>query len=444
MKYRLFCGLFVVAVCALSLALPGCSSKPQERPEPPPADVIVEQSISQDVQLYIRSQGETRASQFVSVPARVSGFLKEIKFKPGDVVKEGQQLFQIEPDDYIAALEALEAELKVNQAKEALARSNFERAKKLFESKTIAPEDFQTQTALLQEALGNIDRTKAAITRAKLNLSYTSIVSPVTGKTGPNPIDLGNLVGPGSSQELITVAQMDPIHVYFDIPESHFNVIQEKAQREKTDAVEASGGDFSISLIAKPDEDRGFDYHGKIQLTDNTLDLSTGTIILRGEISNPDYHIFPGQICRIRIPAEHFPDAVLVREEAINSDLNTKFLLLVDKEGVVRRRNVKIGSVFGGMRVILAGLKAGETYIYQGVQKARIDEKVNPMSEAEYAKKHNLLINGNGNGNGKHSDSPADSEAASEAALAPTEEGATSEPSSSSVDETPLDEKAAE
>ena len=414
MKYRLFCGLFVVAVCALSFVLPGCSSKPQGRPAPPPAEVVVDQSITQDVQLYFRTRGEIVASHFVSIPARVAGLLKEIKFEPGDIVQEGQPLFEIEPDDYIAALESLEADLKVNQAKEALARSNFERAKKLFESKTIAPEDFQTQTALLQEALGNIDRTKAAITRAKLNLSYTSIVSPITGKTGPNKIDLGNLVGPGSSRvELITVAKIDPIHIYFDISDSQFEDIQEKlkslavtkADGVKTINVSSSQedglvSDFSTAVIAGPnDSDEGFDFHGRIQLTDNIIDVTTGTITLRGEISNPDYRLFPGQICRVRIPSELISNAVLVREEALNSDLNSKFLLLVDKEGVVRRRNVKTGALINGrMRVILAGLKAGETYIYQGVQRAKIDEKVVPMSLEEYTKKHNLLINGNGNG----------------------------------------------
>ncbi len=491
MTNRLFRDVFAGLACFSLLIYSGCSSARQEPPKPPPSEVIVDQSITQDVQLYIRTQGDTRASQFVSIPARVAGFLKEIKFKPGDLVQEGQPLFQIESDDYQAALNSLNAELKVNQAKEALARANYDRSKKLFETKTISPEDFQTQNALLQEAIGNIDRTNAAITRAKLNLSYTSVVSPLTGKTGPNLVDLGNLVGPGSTRtELVTVAKMDPIYVYFDISDSQFNTIlgdskkaasrnpavqtrnvsltvqsgdqpapelniapiltefqdpettveppvlgeQKPSTQEFTPAdnwsVSPEGrgfsGKFSIAMISGPNAsaDEGFDFHGTLQLTDNTIDQSTGTIILRGEIPNPDYRIFPGQICRVRIPTDVIPNAVLVREEAVNSDLNTKFLLLVDKDKIVRRRNVKIGELVNGrMRVILAGLKAGETYIYQGIQKAKIDDPVEPLTKEEYEKRHDLLINGNGKGKGNDNGKakPAEGE---QAPPAKAEEGA--------------------
>ncbi len=493
MTNRLFRDVLAGFACFSLLVYSGCSSARQKPPEPPPSEVIVDQSITQDVQLYIRTQGDTRASQFVSIPARVAGFLKEIKFKPGDLVQEGQPLFQIESDDYRAALNSLEAELKVNKAKEALAKANFDRSKKLFDLGTVSPEDYQTQTALHQEALGNIDRTNAAIARAKLNLGYTSVVSPLTGKTGPNLVDLGNLVGPGSTKtELVTVAKMDPIHVYFDISDSQFNTIlgdsKKAASRnpavqtlnvsrtvqvgeqtppdfsvapiltefqdpettveppvlgEKKPSVQeftpannwsvspegrGFSGKFSIAMISGPDAsaDEGFDFHGTLQLTDNTIDQSTGTIILRGEIPNPDYRIFPGQICRVRIPTDVIPNAVLVREEAVNSDLNTKFLLLVDKDKVVRRRNVKIGELVNGrMRVILAGLKPGETYIYQGIQKAKIDAPVEPLTKEEYEKKHDLLINGNGkgngNGNGNGKPKPAEGE---QAPPAKAEEGA--------------------
>ena len=409
MTRRLFYGTLTVVLCFCVLMACGCSLSPQGQPTPPAAEVVVDQSITQDVQLYIRVYGNTESSQFVTIPARVTGFLKEIHFQPGELVQEGQPLFQIEPDDYKAALESLEAELKINIAKELLARANFERAQELIEKRTISPQEFQTFAAQLQEALGNIDKTKASITRAQLNLSYTDIRSPVTGKTGPDKVHLGNLVGPGTT--LITVAKLDPIHVYFDISDAHFNAIQKNAKKvtqADSSSVSPEGqgfsGKFSIAFISGPDvsADEGFDHEGTIQLTDNEIDPSTGTLILRGEVSNPDYRIFPGRICRVRIPTELISDAVLVREEAINSDLNTKFLLVVDKDNVVRRRNVKIGELVNGrMRVILIGLKPGETYIYQGIQRAKIDEKVVPLTKAEYEKKYNLQVGDNGNGNGK-------------------------------------------
>jgi multidrug efflux pump subunit AcrA (membrane-fusion protein) len=196
--------------------------------------------------------------------------------------------------------------------------------------------------------------------------------------------------------------------VEFDISDADFNAIQQNAKKvSQADNLSISpegqgfSGKFSIAIMRGPDAsaDGGFDYEGTLLLTDNTLDASTGTILLRGEIPNPDYRIFPEQICRVRIPAELIPNAVLVREEALNSDLNTKFLLVVDKDYTVRRRNVKIGELVNNrMRVILAGLRPGETYIYQGLQRARIDEKVVPLTQEEYDKKYDFLINGNGNG----------------------------------------------
>jgi len=410
MTRRLHYGTFAVVVCTSLLLISGCSSGKKEPPAPPAAEVIIDQSIMQDVQLYIRTNStEIRASQFVEIPARVTGFLNEIKFLPGDIVQEGQPLFQIEPDDYQAALDSLEAELKISIAKELLARANYERAETMVKTLAISPQEFQTFAANHQEALGNIDKTKASITRAKLNLGYTNVTSPVTGKTGPNKVDLGNLVGPGST--LITVAKMDPIHIYFDISDSQFNAILNKSRRvvqadNRSVSPEGRGfsGKFSIAIISGPaaSSDEGFNYEGTLELTDNTFDESTSTIIMRGAVPNPDYHIFPGQVCRVRIPTELIPDAVLVREEAINSDLNTKFLLLVDKDNVVRRRNVKIGELVNGrMRVILAGLKAGETYIYQGIQRAKIDETVAPLTAEEYEKKYNLAVGGSNNGNVK-------------------------------------------
>ncbi len=504
------CGFLLVS--ALLFSFSGCAKKRAERAAPPPAEVIVDQSYARDVQLYINTQGYTKGSLQVSIPARVTGFLREIKFVPGDFVQEGQPLFLIEPDDYVATLNAAEAQLKVDIAKEALAKANLDRTKKLFDAKTTPLEDYQTSLAIHQETIAQIDKSQSVIDRAKLNLGYTTINAPIGGKTGPNLVDRGNLVGPGTGRtELVTIAKMDPIHVYFDVSDSTFNefiqkirldenrqrrldrlhkewsatehpesrksvaanktteavrnvstiAVSQTAAGEETDnasapfgirplnqdataseapaASEASvtpaptattttkvqmldeenlvGLTFSIAVLGNAESDENnFAYEGNITLSDNEIDQSTGTIILRGEIPNPNYEIYPGQICRVRIPSEMIPQAVLVREEAINSDLNTKFLLLVDKDGVVRRRNVRIGDLINGKeRVILAGLKPGETYIYQGIQKAKIDEKVVPMSREEYDKKHGLLINGNGHAKGNGSVTADETKTESEA-----------------------------
>ena len=415
--------LLLIPIFLVILYQSGCKRQQLVRAKAELPDVIVEKSFIQDVQLYIRTQGHTEASQSVSVPARVVGFLQEIKFKPGDLVKEGQPLFTIEPDDYLAALNSYEAQLKIDEAKEMLAKSNLDRGKGLFDSKTIALEQYQSLNAAFLEALGNKDRTNAAIVRAKLNLNYTTINSPIEGKTGPNLVDRGNLVGPGSSRtDLVTINNMDPIFVYFDISDSEFNEFKDKVEAKNAsngngntldnESVSPEGRGisttFAISMLSvnngNDSDKEDFPYVGTINLTDNTINQGTGTIMLRGEIPNPDYRIFPGQICRVRIPTEKIPGAILVREDALNSDLNSKFILVVDKDNYVRRRNIKIGELIDKKyRVVEAGLKPDETYIYRGIQRAKINEQVNPYSQEEYDEKYNLVVE-----NGKKPAQPAE------------------------------------
>ncbi|MGL6227233.1 MAG: efflux RND transporter periplasmic adaptor subunit [Thermoguttaceae bacterium] len=397
--------LLCLCFCLCCFTLIGCGKKVVQRPAPAAPVVVVDKVVEKEIQLHINTTGHTEASQYVSVPARVVGFLQAIQFVPGEMVKEGQPLFLIEQADYIAALNSEEAQLKVNEAKAMLDKANLDRNQQLRESKTISEEEYQSTLADYQIALAQIDVSKAAIDRAKLNLSYTQINSPIGGKTGPNLVDQGNLVGPGSEKiVLATVAKLDPLFVYFDVSDADFNAFMLEYQKNKEEAKQRGEpiaedekemhAPFSITILSSTSVigEVQNTYNGTIKLVDNTIDRSTGTITLRGEVPNPDFLIFPGQICRVQIPYGKGGKAakeqsILIREEAINSDLNTKYVLLVDKDNIVRRRNIKIGPLLDDrMRVVLSGLKPGETYIYEGIQRARIDDPVKPMSGEEYEK----------------------------------------------------------
>lgn len=395
--------LLCLSLCCLSLI--GCGKKVVQRPAPAAPVVVVDKVVEKEIQLHINTTGHTEASQYVSIPARVVGFLQEIKFVPGEMVKEGQPLFLIEQADYIAELNAAESQRKVNEAKAMLSKANLDRNQLLRESKTISEEEYQSTLADYQIALAQIEVSKATIDRAKLNLSYTEINSPLGGKTGPNRVDQGNLVGPGSEKiVLATVAKLDPLFVYFDVSDSDFNAFMLEYQKNKEEAKQRGepivedekemNAPFNITILSSTSVigEVQNTYNGTIKLVDNTIDRSTGTITLRGEVPNPDFLIFPGQICRVQIPYGKGGKAakeqsILIREEALNSDLNTKYVLLVDKDNIVRRRNIKIGPLLGDrMRVVLSGLQSGETYIYEGIQRARIDDPVKPMSGEEYEK----------------------------------------------------------
>lgn len=468
---------YLFLTISLSLTLFGCA-KPQGGPQaPPPPEVVVDKAIIKDVQLYINTRGTTAASQFVEVPARVTGFLKEMKFKPGDIVQQGQPLFEIESDDYIAILRSSQAQLDVDKAKARLAKANLVRTEGLYKIGTVSPEDYDTAVAAYEEAIANIARTEATIARAELNVGYTKIYAPVGGKTSVEEVHVGNLVGPNSvNVNLVSIRKMDPIYVDFDITNFQFNDVLEKSKpelalnnrahlarekwtpestkdtaihtpavtpqkyleenkpsllpsQEKTEKIRREeeqlhpqtiavsrriqsdepvseqgadpnwnvsprgrgfNGEFSISLMNRPNmgDDVTYPYSGKITLTDNQILSDVGTIRMRGEIANPDYVIFPGQICRVRIPTDLLKDAILVREEAINFDLNTTYVLIVDAENKVRRRNVVIGElVEGRYRVITTGLRGDETYIHQGIQRAKIDDVVTPITTEEYEKR---------------------------------------------------------
>ncbi|MGL6196250.1 MAG: efflux RND transporter periplasmic adaptor subunit [Thermoguttaceae bacterium] len=412
----------MLVVLLLFSSVTGCKNGgPPKRPEMPPAVVVVDVSETRDVQLYIETHGLAKSSQEVDIPARVTGILEQIKFKPGDIVQEGQPLFVIEQTDYIATLKSVEAQLESNIASEILAKANLKRAKDLFDSQTISPEEYQTNLANYQQTVAAIKQAEAAIDKAKLNLSYTTINSPVLGKTGPNLVDIGNLVGPGSSNiTLINVAKMDPLFVYFDISDADFNAMQARMYKERTKIYDSHnptaeerkfdnpntnspqvlnvdvspegrgvGTRFLVSVLDNPKNgETPYPHEGTIELVNNTLEPLVGKITLRGILPNPDYMIFPEQTCWIRIPTEMLPGAVIVRETAINSNLNSKFVLLVDENNIVRSQDVKLGPLLDdGMRVILKGMKPGMRYIYEGVQKARVDSEVEPLTKEEYDEK---------------------------------------------------------
>lgn len=435
----------LLAAFVVLFSLPGMTGcrKAAVKPPIPVPEVIVEPVVIRDVTPYISRTGEARAFEFVEVPARVSGFLRKVRYTPGDFVKVGDPLFLIEPDQYAADVQAAEAQLASAKARLKLDEANLVRTTKLLPSGAKNEEDLQTDTAQRDESEAAVLRAEASLASARLNLSYTDVRSPIAGKTDRNFVDVGNLVSPnaisisGNEENhsvLTTVAGMDPIYIYFDISDYQFNSLREYAKQNKspaalelieklkklkesrlkpaaddtgvgTDAdadvpvetpessepaVEPDTDDqkaipieieFEISLIkgATP-EKSDYPYRGIIGMASNVIDNTTGTITIRGEIPNEDYAIFPGQICRVRIPLWTVKDAVLVRQEAIGADMNQRYVYVVDAENKAHRRVVELGDPQSdGTRVIVSGLKQGDRYVVSGIQKVRDGAVVKPV-----------------------------------------------------------------
>jgi RND family efflux transporter MFP subunit len=436
--------LFSCLFCLSLLLLSGCTSKggaagPAGAASAAKPEVIVDRVAQDDVQIYIYTEGRTVPSSSVDIRARVSGYLEKLFFEPGAIVKEGDRLAQIEQATYEVALAAAKAELSSNKAKADLAKANLERAKVLLERTTIAAEEFQTQQANYDMALAAVELANTSIRNAELNLQYTDMRSPITGKTTKNLVDIGNYVSPtGALAVLLSITQLDPMYVEFKLSDRQFSDLKDRIGFREVfnQTTSAPIESQSVSTIERPLALTGmpvdvslmtgmnvfnFDFNipGKVvALVDNQINWNTASFTLRAEVKNPllktanaeDYMIYPGQVCRVRIPYEKVEKAVLIREEAILTDLDTKYVLVVSKgmfhpkdavgnplkdadgkekqpyeTDIVSRRDIQLGRLLDTqMRIVQGGLKPGESYIVQGVQRVRIGSEVLPTTFEDY------------------------------------------------------------
>lgn len=445
MSDRIICRIFFLCLSCLSLSLlSGCTKQAGAGPAgsggAPKTEVIVDSVGMEDAQIYIYSEGRTVPSNSVDIRARVSGYLEELFYKPGEIVKKGAPLALIEQATYEVARDAAKAELSTAKAQALLAEANLERSRNLLARGTITTEEFQTQQANYDVALAAIERANAAIRNAELNLQYTKMESPITGKTTKSLVDIGNFVRPDGSQAvLLSISQLDPMYVEFHLNDRQYFDLKErlglrdafdKAMNATAEDVQPEGGSGqSLALTGMPVDvslQTGvnafhFDYNipGKtVTLVDNQINWSTARVTLRAEIRNPllkmdgveDYLIYGGQACRVRVPYETVKDAIMIREQAILTDLDTKYVLVVakgmyqpkdprgnplkDENGneipeyetdIVQRRDIELGRLLDTqMRIVLHGLKPGESYIVQGVQRVRIGMEVQPTTLEDY------------------------------------------------------------
>lgn len=401
-----FAGIFAMILIA------GCSNPPPAMTPPTTIDVKVAVPITHRIVEWDEYTARLEPIEFVEVRARVGGFLQSIHFKEGQIVKKGDLLCVIDPRPYTAELHRSEAELAEAQARETEAKSmlaqaeadkkeavaqeileqkRMKRAEQLLAEKAISKEDYDTrESALVQSsaavessgsriesaksaivaATAAIGTAEAAIESAKLNLTYTEVRSPVTGRVSKRIVTEGNLVSGGTAEStlLTTIVSLDPIHCYFDADESAFLKYQRLAQSGKR----GSSRDVKNPVfVALADEKPNFPHKGHMDFVDNRMDPNTGTMRGRAILRNTDLTLTPGLFARLRLPGSASYEAILIPDLSIGSDQSVKFVYVVEEDGTIRRQEVKIGPTVHGLRVIREGLKGTEKIITQGTQRVR-------------------------------------------------------------------------
>lgn len=348
---------------------------PSNTAKPPAPAVEVATPVIQDVVTYNDFTGNLASVESVEIRARVEGYLRRVAFEDGAFVKAGDVLFEIEPEDYKAEHDRALADLKSAQANLERAQQDYERVQQAVKSGAVSKQEVSTYKAQRDMAEAAVIAAKAALDQAELDLSYTRIESPIDGKISRNYVDAGNLVGAGENTLLARVVKMDPIYVYFNASESEYLDYIKDVRGHL--AQEPNQLPLYLSLANKED----YAYQGHLDYMDNMVDPQTGTIQIRGIVPNPDNELYPGMFIRIRIPTQTIPNAVLVQQKAIGTDIGGKYLLVVDADNIVRHRPVELGARRGLLQVVTSGLLAGETYIVSGLQSVYPGAEVIPMPD---------------------------------------------------------------
>ena len=359
----------------IAAVLVGACQKAPEVVPPAPPEVTVTTPIQKDVTVFQEFVGSTEAFKSVNIRARVQGFLDSMHFEPSSFVRDGQLLFVIEPEPYEAQRDRAAAGLKAAEAGLARAESDLDRLEQAVRTNAVSQQEVTRARAERDQASAGMLQAQAELTNAEIQLEYTAIETPISGMVSRNFVDMGNLVGAGEATLLTTVRQIDPIYAYFEVSERFVaRSLEERGGHKDPDEDEQ----LSATLLL---DETGLEIEGQIDSLENTVDADTGTIRIRGIFPNPDAKVFPGMFVRVRLPGESYPNALLVEETALGTDLGGRYLMIVGDGDIVERRYIEPGQLQDdNTRLILSGLEPGERYITVGLQRARPGMPVTPRT----------------------------------------------------------------
>jgi len=360
----------VIALCTVAaLCSSGCGQPTDAKAAapgagaPPPPAVAVAPAVMRAVRDLEEFTGRLEAPQSVEIKPRIGGMIEQVHFKDGAVVKAGDPLFTIDPRPYQAEVARSEAQLAAAETAADLARSELARAQKLIDAKAVSRQEFDQLNSAARTAEANIRVAKAALRVSRLNVEYTSVRAPIAGRMSRANITVGNLVDDKTT--LTTLVSTDRVYAYFDGSEQTYLRLR------------GAGPDQLRVRMALANES-GFPHTGRVDFIDNRLNPQTGAIRMRGVFDNAKGEFVPGLFARMQLSGENTHDAVLTPERAIGTDQSKKFVLVASPNNTAEFREVRLGALYDGMRVVESGLKPGELVIVNGLQRVRPGAPLTP------------------------------------------------------------------
>lgn len=379
-------GRALVAFSALGSLLAACGDsglKAQGKSSPPPPpQVTVSKPLKKLVADHDEYVGRFVAVDFVEVRARVSGYLDAIHFEDGQIVRKGDPLFTIDPRTFQAVLDQQRASLAQAEANMEFAKSNLKRAQRLVEGTTITQQTLDERIQGERAAEATVAAQKAAIRQAELDLEFTNLKAPVSGRIGDRRVAVGNLVSGGTSGTttlLATIASVDPIRFEFTLDEASYLRYLRHAQKQ----ADPKGRELNFGVQLKLIDEADYTHKGTMNFVDNVIERSSGTIRARADFPNPDGKLTPGMFGRIQLAARAPAEALLVPDTAIGTEQVRKYVMAVDKENVARPKYVKLGALVDDMRVITEGLSPDDRVIIKGLMRVRPGSKVTPQEASQ-------------------------------------------------------------
>jgi RND family efflux transporter MFP subunit len=361
----------------LCVGLVGCGRAPSGAPEAAATPVTVSRPVERDVTDYVDFTGRTAAVDSVEVRAHVWGYLDKVNFQEGALVKKGDVLFELDARPYQALLNQAKAKVAQDEAQLAYDEAEYQRNVRLLASRAVSQSELDKCEAARGVDIANVAADKAVVVSRQLDLEYTKVTAPVSGRVSRYVVTVGNLIQSGDQNGgtlLTTIMSVDPMYAYFDVDEHTVLRVRQLIREGK--AKSARTGELPVWLgLANED---GYSHRGTINFVDNQVNSKTGTLRLRGVFTNKDEALSPGYFARVRVPIGFPHQALLISDRALDTDQGQKVVYVVDKDDKVVSRPVRLGALHDGLREITDGVQAGERVIVKGLQQIRPGAIVEP------------------------------------------------------------------